>query len=251
MLGSNFICNLCGQANIFNPEGDWREASSCSQCHSSVRVRQIVHCLTSSILGQSLVLNNFKYPEIRGAGLSDAENMAQFLRASFDYENTYYHQEPKVDICNPDNEWQNSVDFLISSDVFEHVSSPVQRAFDGAYKMLRPGGMLILTVPFDDRSRTTEHFENVRDFRLLDFDGDWLMIGRTEDRKYEIHSELLFHGGPGTTVEMRFFARAAVLNHLSAAGFKDIQVHEEAVSAFGIYPPHNQGLPITARRPLV
>ena len=135
--------------------------------------------------------------------------------------------------------------------MFEHVPSPVQKAFNGAYKMLRPGGVLILTVPFDDRSSTSEHFENVRDFRLLDFDGEWLLIGRTEDRKYELHSGLLFHGGPGTTVEMRFFARTAVLDHLSAAGFVDIQVHDEAVSAFGIYPPHHQGLPIIARRPLV
>ena len=115
--------------------------------------------------------------------------------------------------------------------------------------MLRPGGLIVLTVPFDERTDTTEHFPNVRDFKLLNFDAEWLLVGRTDAGSYELHDDLTFHGGPGTTVEMRFFSRQAVIEHLAAAGFVDISVFDRTVPAYGIFPPHQEGVPITARKP--
>ena len=47
---------------------------------------------------------------------------------------------------------------------------------------------------------------------------------------------------------MRFFGRQDVVRHLKAAGFEDIAVHDETVPEWGIFPPHAQGLPITARK---
>lgn len=125
----------------------------------------------------------------------------------------------------------------------------MQRAFDGAFQVLRPGGVLVLTVPFDERPETSEHFPNVRDFKLIEFDGEWLLIGRTQDGLYEMHNDLIFHGGPGTTVEMRFFSHQAVISHLEVAGFTEITVYEQPVHEYGIFPPHKEGLPISARKP--
>lgn len=249
MLNAKFRCNLCGAANVFNPDGDWREAPSCSTCGSSVRVRQLVHCLTTKLFGSARSLPGLKASQIRGIGLSDPDILASRLAASFNYTNTFYHTDPRLDICDPGPEWISTNDFVISSDVFEHVPSPVQRAFDGAFAVLRPGGLMLLTVPFDERTGTTEHFPNVRDFKLLNFDADWLLVGRTDAGGYELHDDLTFHGGPGTTVEMRFFSRQAVIDHLSAAGFVDISVFDRTVPAYGIFPPHHEGVPITARKP--
>ena len=158
--------------------------------------------------------------------------------------------DPRLDICSPTSDWTGQNDFIISSDVFEHVPSPVQKAFDGAFQVLKPGGWLILTVPFDDRLKTTEHFENVRNFRLIDFEGDWLLFGKTEGQNYEIHRNLIFHGGPGTTVEMRFFSRSDVIFHLEKAGFVEIKIHDQPIEEYGIFLQHDQGLPITARKPV-
>ncbi|MEC3949573.1 methyltransferase domain-containing protein [Sphingobium sp. HWE2-09] len=186
---------------------------------------------------------------IRGIGLSDSISLANRLSQSFDYTNTFYHTDPMLDICNPSDSWINQHDFLISSDVFEHVPSPVQRAFDGAFSVLRPGGLFVLTVPFDDRQNTTEHFPNVRDFKLIDFDGEWLLAGRTAEGDYELHNDLIFHGGPGTTVELRFFSRDDLIGHLEAAGFTAIEVHDCEIHEYGIFHPHYQGVPITAWKP--
>lgn len=250
MINAHFTCNICGTQSVFNPSDDWRESPSCIGCWSSVRSRQLVHCVTSSILGSGVILPWVKEPNIRGIGLSDPDGLADHMVRAFNYTNTYYHTEPRLDICNPKSEWVGEADFLISSDVFEHVPSPVQLAFDGAFRILRPGGTLVLTVPFDERPETTEHFENVRDFRLLDFDGEWLLVGKTKEDRYELHNSLVFHGGPGTVVEMRFFSRHAVIAHLKAAGFTEIHIHDDTVPEYGIFPPHHQGLPITAKKPL-
>jgi hypothetical protein len=174
--------------------------------------------------------------------------LANALERSFDYTNTYYHQEPRLDICGPAAGWTGSAEFLISSDVFEHVSRPVQAAFDGAANVLADGGLLVLTVPFDDRPATTEHFPPLHHHKIVEVNGEWILINCTVDGAIDVYRELNFHGGPGTTLEMRFFALTAVIAHLEAAGFEDITVHDEQVPQWGIFPPHNQGLPISARK---
>ena len=153
---------------------------------------------------------------------------------------------PMLDICSPSPRWNGSVDFLTSSDVFEHVPNPVSNAFLGAYNVLKPNGLLVLTVPFDDRPATTEHFPDITQFKTISFDNEWLLVGKTATGQFQVHKDLIFHGGPGTTVEMRFFGLRYLLQDLLNAGFVDIHVHTAPVPEYGIFPPHSQGLPITA-----
>jgi hypothetical protein len=249
MIGAKFSCNICGAAAEFNPEGDWREASSCQSCGSSVRARHIAHCVTSGVLGYSIPLAATQKKSIKGIGLSDAGPLASALERAFDYTNTFYHMEPKLDICELAPHWIGAAQFVTSSDVFEHVPSPVQRAFTGAYQALQTGGLLVLTVPFDGRPTTTEHFPQVRQFKIVDFDGEYLLIGKTLTGSIEVHQNLIFHGGPGTTVEMRFFSLDDVVSNLHNSGFIDVKIHDEDVPQNGIFLAHKQGLPITARKP--
>lgn len=249
MIGSTFTCNICNTRTEFNPLGDWREAPSCTTCGSSVRMRQLVHCLTEATTGRSATLRDSVDFHIKGLGLSDPTLLSSRLEQTFSYTNTYYHTEPQLDICAPSPAWAGSADFLISSDVFEHVPNPVGAAFAGAYAVLKPGGVFVLTVPFDDRVETTEHFSAVGPFRLIEFDGEWLLVGKTASNGFEVHRDLVFHGGPGTTVEMRFFGLDDLLAQLASAGFRDVKVHYESVPQYGIFPPHHQGLPITAIKP--
>ena len=54
----------------------------------------------------------------------------------------------------------------------------------------------------------------------------------------------------GDTLEMRLFARPALVRHLTAAGFTDIRFWGEPYLAHGIYWSSPLSLPITARRPV-
>ena len=76
----------------------------------------------------------------------------------FDYINTFYDREPRIDITEPHPDRHGTYDFILSSDVFEHIGVPVERAFDEVYKLLKPHGVLCLTVPFSLKEQTVEHF---------------------------------------------------------------------------------------------
>ncbi len=146
-----FRCNICDDINTDiarNLVMD-REANSCIHCGSSLRLRAVIQALTSEIYGESLTLPTAPVRKsIRGAGMSDWEDNAKLLAKLFAYQNTFYHQKPRLDILNvPESEFAQ-YDFLISSDVMEHVPSDVDKAFTHIANMLKPRGFLGLTVPY-------------------------------------------------------------------------------------------------------
>ncbi|UFS73439.1 methyltransferase domain-containing protein [Tardiphaga sp. 37S4] len=246
----DFKCNVCGHmAKGIPVETIDREVPSCSQCGSSVRFRSIVHLLSLSLFGRSMALPDFPVsPQITGIGLSDWDGYAVPLADKFDYTNTYYHQEPFFDICKPVGDRNASCDFLISTEVFEHVPPPAQIAFQHALDVLKPGGVLILTVPFTNEEQTKEHFPELHNFEIVRFADDYVMVNRSRDGGHTLHENLVFHGGPGTTLEMRVYSRAALQRHLDDAGFVNTQFFEQDVPEWGILHKHPWSLPILARR---
>src|SRR5580765_1964750 len=142
-----FICNVCALPNLMSRDKADRDVASCIFCKSTRRFRGVVAALSQCLLNRQLVLPRFpKNKNIRGMGLSDWHGYALRLARKFSYTNTYYHAEPRMDITNAPAALTASLDFLISSDVFEHIVSPVSVAFDNSFKMLKPGGVLVLTV---------------------------------------------------------------------------------------------------------
>jgi SAM-dependent methyltransferase len=247
----DFTCNVCGTPTGCPVENIDREVPSCPQCGSSVRFRSIVHLTSVALFGHSIPLPQFPADHsIVGIGLSDWSGYADSLAEKFHYTNTYFHQPPFLDIAEPVGDRVRSCDFVIATDVFEHVAPPVSRAFDGAFNLLKPGGHLVLTVPFTNNPNTVEHFPELHDYRLVQFGSDYVLVNRTKNGRYELHENLVFHGGPGTTLEMRIFSRADLQRHLAEAGFVDIQVLGEDVPQWGILHKHPWSLPILARRPV-
>jgi SAM-dependent methyltransferase len=157
-------------------------------------------------------------------GLSDWPVLADALARVYPYRNTFFDEEPQLDISNLPAEFIRGADFLISSDVFEHVAPPVQRAFDGAFSMLRPGGLLILTVPYIPAGRTVEHYPRLDDFAVVQLRTGHVLVNRTRDGILEVFDDLVFHGGPGSTLEMRIFGLQDILVALDAAGFIDVVI---------------------------
>lgn len=250
MIGAEFQCNVCGSASRFEPQGDWRESPSCTGCGSSVRLRSIVHVLLARILGESCVLEGVQVNKsIVGYGLSDWDGYASRLADRFTYINTFFHQDPTLDIMDLPSRLVETADFLISSDVFEHVSQPVSRAFENSFRILKPGGVLIVTVPYNDAPRTIEHYDGATDLSVVQLGSDYAVVTRDAEGKISVDPAPVFHGGPGTTLEMRMFSLDDLLAMIEAAGFIDPYVHAEPDPRWGVFPPHAYGLPISARRP--
>jgi hypothetical protein len=247
-----FQCNICG-APCRAPLAELqRERASCFICGSTPRARAIVHMLSTELFGSSLPLPDFAVrKDLVGIGLSDWEGCARRLAEKFSYTNTYFHQEPQLDIVKIDDRLAHSLDFLISSEVFEHVEPPVSRAFVNSRRLLKPGGVLLLTVPFGSSSHmpeTIEHFPDLYDYTLSkDETGRYTLTNRTKDGVVQVFETLVFHGGEGATLEMRLFAEHDLLRHLADAGFSQITVYREPMFKFGVYWPQPWSLPIAAR----
>lgn len=244
-----FRCNVCGSQNALPQDAFSRESARCQQCSCWVRLRAVVHALLEGLFGKPLCLADL-HPQrhLKGLGLSDFEGYARWLEAKFSYCNTFFHKEPKLDIVEPWPHLWGQHDFLISSDVFEHVEPPVERAFLGAAKLLKPGGLLVLTVPFTEAAATQEHFPELFRWRLIEEGGKRALINQTRDGRWQRFENLVFHGGDGTTLEFRLFCLNHLLQLLEEAGFDHVQVRREDYPPFGIVNQTRFSVPILARK---
>jgi SAM-dependent methyltransferase len=247
---SSFDCNICAHANHCDPSTLGREDASCAGCGSSVRLRAVVHLLSKSLFGESLPLKDFpKRPDLVGFGLSDWSMYAHELSRRLRYINTFYHVAPRLDITCVPEVLAGTADFLIASDVFEHVLPPVEVAFQGARRLLKDGGVFVFSVPFDTRDGgTLEHFPHIHDFRVeKGSDGEYRLHNCRRDGVEESFGGLVFHGGPGSTLEMRVFTLRDILGHFRNAGFTDVHVDGEPEPRWGIYWTSPCSLPLVAR----
>jgi SAM-dependent methyltransferase len=164
------------------------------------------------------------------------------------YTNTFFHCEPRLDVCAP-GDHAGRYDLVICSEVFEHVPAPLEPAFAGLFELLRPGGLLVFSVPYRPDGETVEHFPDLHEYEIVVRDGRHVLRNTTRDGRLTEHTDLVFHGGPGETLELRMFALPDLLGRLEAAGFADVRVRREPSFPHGVWWPGWDGWPITARRP--
>ena len=245
-----FRCNICGEHCQTALDRLGREEGSCKGCGSSSRMRAVIRVLSTELFGKSLLLEDFPArPDIRGLGMTDWVGYAKTLAEKFSYQNTYYDQEPRLDISAVEIPAHLLVnDFVISSEVFEHVVPPVSRAFENVAKMLKPGGLFILTVPYTNKKETIEHFPDLYDFTVVKDHDTFVLRNKTREGVIQEFRNLVFHGGPGATLEMRAFSENSIIQHLKNAGFHAIKIHREPDFAHGVWWPQPWALPISARR---
>ena len=243
-----FECNLCGAFNRVPAALLSRETPSCRTCGSTVRFRAIAQLLVRELLGRDSSLPGLRrHREIRGVGLTDSGTYADRLASRFDYVNTHFDREPRLDITAVPEELEGRNQFVISSDVFEHVAPPVRRAFEGARRLLAPRGVLILTVPFGLHGETVEHYPDLFDYRIEGEGDSAILHNTTRDGRVQRFDRLVFHGGSGATLEMRCFSRSGVADELARAGFSRIAFCSEPCPRFGIVWPEPWSIPIVAR----
>ncbi len=245
-----FSCNVCGTGNEVPRSAFSREVPSCSRCDSTVRMRSIIHVLSMELFGECLAIDDFPAAagQLKGVGMSDWADYAKRLAVRCDYQNTYYHQQPRLDICAPDPSLLGTLDFIISTDVYEHVVPPVQVAFDNAYRLLKPGGVFVMSVPYKLDGVTEEHFPELHEFRVEQQGDNYILHNQTADGRSQEFRDLVFHGGPGQTLEMRVFALPSLRENLAAAGFEQVEIHEQDALECGMVWEFGWGLTMAARK---
>ncbi len=243
-------CNICGALNSSVAKLMERETAPCGKCASNMRFRCVAAVLTLRLFGKIIVLADLPIDKgLVGAGMSDAPCYADWLKTKFAYQNTFYHTEPYLDVMQPQQHWLGIHDFIITSDVFEHVPPPVQTGFDNLKKLLKPGGFVVFSVPFSLEPHTTEHYPNLHDYAVRQEGAEWVLENQTADGKPEIFKNLVFHGGPGSTLEMRVFSLAALQEHFAKSGFEDLRIHNESWFEHGIFWMLPWSLVLSAARP--
>ena len=175
-------------------------------------------------LGQPLAASPELGPDWsrRGVGLSDGPPLAPALASRLLYTNTYYQEYPQLDITRPPAILIGQLEFIICSDVLEHVPPPLEPALEGLYACLRPGGIAVVTVPVGPGT-THEYYPGLVEFELAAGESgghvlDWIDTAgaRHTDTTPEIH------GGGGLTLAFRLLAARDIEARLRTAGFASV-----------------------------
>jgi SAM-dependent methyltransferase len=217
-----FTCNICGGGNVCSPEQLHRELLRCATCGANARFRGIAHAVQTELLGDTATPLRAAQPmkACRGIGMSDTEIYAAELQRLFSYTNTYYHTTPRLDVTDPASAaGYRDLDFIISSDVLEHVHAPVTRALAHMNAMLKPGGVLILTVPYLGGYETIEHYPHLMEYRIVSLGDSYSVVNLRPDGAIEHFVKPSFHGGPGSVLELRIFGEGDLLAMLAYTGF--------------------------------
>jgi SAM-dependent methyltransferase len=202
------------------------------------------------VLGKAVPLREFPVlKNRRGLGMTDDASYASLLAEKFDYTNTFYHCDPFFDITKAHPDLYGTYDFIISSDVFEHIAPPVERAMEEVYKLLKPEGALILSVPSSIDEETIEHYPDLHQYAVVELNGNPIIVNRKTDGSFQVHENPVFHGGGGTTLEMRLFSREDLAKKLRNAGFSEVIFLDDPVEQFGIAFEGPWTHPLIARPP--
>jgi SAM-dependent methyltransferase len=241
----SFRCNLCG---TFNQVEDFATEPASCPCGSNVRSRALIHLLSMELFGRSLQLTEFPaLKAIRAVGMTDKECYARTLAEKFDYTNTYYDREPRLDFSSTHPDLYGKYDFILSSDVLEHVAPPVGGFLKEVHSLLKPNGFLVATVPCMPDGSMREHFPDLHEFRVVPLGNSPVLINRRRDGRLEIRDDLVFHGGVGSTLEMRQFRVASIEEELLRTGFREVDFLVDDIPAIGVLFDRYVSQPLVAR----
>ena len=207
-------CNICGWRGTFTRTEDGREGYLCGNCSASSRHRAVVSALRLVVGAPAIPLYAWSASHATVILESSARGSYPVMLADkYTYIAPEYDPAKIAEGARPDRyaDFQDlhfakeTMDIVIASEVFEHVRRD-RLGFTEIHRVLKPGGSLILTVPYDPTLETT--------IQRIDTSGP-------EDRHL---LEPEYHGGGGHTLTYRNYGRdlPALLQEV---GFSVLRLH--------------------------
>jgi hypothetical protein len=146
-----------------------------------------------------------------------------------------------LDIKNPWIEFMGTIDILISSDVLAHVMFPVSQTLQGSMWVLRRGGAMVLTVPYELKGPSIEHYPWMTHYEV-DVDVDPARVtGFNLEGEKTVLPDTVFHGGPGMTLEMRRVSTPVLIDEMHRTGFTSVRHSYQSIPDLGIVPANQMG----------
>jgi hypothetical protein len=215
-----FVCNCCLAVRRTSITLELREGLVCASCGLNSRQRAILFAAQ-----KRSKLGFFLNKKLSIVGVSDGAPIASAFKVRFGkiYKNFEFHKEPFLDITKVGGILESSTEIVTCSEVLEHVEPPIDKAFHGLYKLLKPGGWLILSVPHRGADADhVEHFPVMTNSELVNEPSKVLRGIDLQGNNREF-TELVFHGGAGTTLEYRLFSESSLRSNLENSGFTNIE----------------------------
>lgn len=222
MINAYAVCNICGWSGTFLIPERQREGMVCRNCSSSSRHRAVVHALGLLLDREQPPL--FEWPPDRSVSILESSARGPYpvmLADKFEYYATEY-DPAMIAAGKAPREFADfqrlhygdaTFRFVIASDVFEHIRKD-EDGYREVLRVLKPGGALILTVPYNHEQATT--------VKRVDTSGDT-----------DVHIlEPEYHGGGGHTLTYRNYGRD-LLALLNCTGFSVVHLNME-IPARGI-----------------
>lgn len=219
-----FLCNSCLAIRRTTITLDLREGLVCPSCGLNARQRAILFAAQRTSRKRI-----FRKKNLRIVGVSDGAPIETAFKYRFGsiYKNFEYHTEPFLDITKVDDTLQSTTDIVTCSEVLEHVQPPIELAFHGLLKLLKPGGWLILSVPHRGLNAPhEEHFPVMTHSELIN-DSNQKLRGIDLEGNEREFTELVFHGGAGATLEYRVFSETSLRDNLEKSGFINITAQSD------------------------
>ena len=256
-----WLCVICGKRNEWSAPS--REGMICDGCGLTWRNRAVVLAVLRSqgYVGVSLADFRGDY-SIVGIGSSEVPALDARLTEKFWFTNSHYHTAPRLDLCAPDAQWKGLANFMICSEVLEHVPPPADVALAGLCEVLKDGGTAIITVPYtrgwdmarehevrhdllvdtNETNETSEYYPDLVSYRL---DGNVLTWFDSQGREF-VDESPEFHGGAAPALTFRKWTIADLERRLLLSGFSTVK-QMEFDPVFGV-PSLPNGVVLLARK---
>ena len=163
LKGEGVACNVCGWKGRAFSDDHWHPGTVCPNCGSQVRHR----LLTATLDGNS------NRPELAESPILSGKEILHFAperqlrdrikNASHRYVTADYDRgdcDLKLDMSSMPSVKDASYDVVIACDVLEHVPDDIA-AMQELHRVLRPGGVAILSVPQMDSPSVTDQDPSV------------------------------------------------------------------------------------------
>lgn len=220
VIGSDVKCNICKWKDKHFNSDNWHPHTICPNCHSQVRhrlfwaiVNNINEYHIQKIISGKKVLHFAPDPCLRNLIAKESRvcHTADLFAEGYSYE----HIDYRIDISNMKEISNDEYDCFIAFDVLEHVPNHL-KAIEEIYRVLRKGGICILTVPQKDN--------------LIKTYEDPQIVDPTErENKFGQHDHLRIYGKDFVDILARKGFRVEVLDEKC--------LHQTIVKKNVLFPP--------------